>query len=358
MPGGLQIDAKPWAPEEDHVILALHAADGPKWSVIVQSLPGRTISSVRNRWQRLEKGRKLREEGREPRNRCHACGQPKRGHICYAKASGGPQVMITNPIRGGSPDASPPSYPPALTNAPYPSAHNTAPYAVGAIRSARRHAGRASGPLGQPSVPISSDVLMSLPPQLDTLDFLPALGVGPSPMGEPPRAETGAPAPATLPLAEAQLAADDADAGAFLSVAASPVTVSAEPPPSLTVDLSVVRPPAPSANRRKVSFSFGGPLEAPAAAPAAAVPAIPALARSNTSFFNSLVDSACFTPSSAAIFDAWAGPAAVPPEPPSLGREASFSQLQIQPPPLQRSSFDSFNRAWQTESPAMVRLAA
>jgi len=344
MPGGLQIDAKPWAPEEDHIILALHAADGPKWSVIVQSLPGRTISSVRNRWQRLEKGRKMREQGLETRNRCHACGQPKRGHICYAKASGGPQVTITNPIVGSSRAASPPtgSYPAAVqTQAAY-----------GAMRSGRRHALRGSGPLGQEALPLrgplGQETLPPLPP-LDSVDFLQALGgSAPSPASEPDM----------LPLANARLATDkDADdSSTVLSVAASPVTVAAEPPPSLTVDLNVIpQPPLPTAEGRKVTFSFSA-LEV-AAAPAAAAPtAAPPLVRSNTSFFNSLVDSAVFTPSSAAIFDAWAGPAAAPPEPPKLTKEASLSALA--PPPLLRRNFDSFSTAWQTESPAMVRLAA
>ena len=69
----------------------LHAASRDRrrhrrrWSKIVQLIPGRTVASVRNRWQRLEKGRKMREEGKESKNRCHACGQPKRGHVCYAK---------------------------------------------------------------------------------------------------------------------------------------------------------------------------------------------------------------------------------------------------------------------------------
>lgn len=84
-----------WDPEEDHIIMEMHAAEGPKWKSIVKRLPGRTVSSVRNRWQRIEKGRKLREEGTELKNRCHACGQPKRGHICYAKMRGGPQVELS-----------------------------------------------------------------------------------------------------------------------------------------------------------------------------------------------------------------------------------------------------------------------
>ena len=85
---------KAWSPEEDTLIIAMHESEGPKWSKIVQRLPGRTVSSVRNRWQRIEKGRKLREAGVESKNRCHACGQPKRGHVCYAKLNGGPQVDV------------------------------------------------------------------------------------------------------------------------------------------------------------------------------------------------------------------------------------------------------------------------
>ena len=42
----------------------------------------------------MEEGRKLREDGTELKNRCHQCGEPKRGHICRAKARGGPQVDI------------------------------------------------------------------------------------------------------------------------------------------------------------------------------------------------------------------------------------------------------------------------
>jgi hypothetical protein len=96
MPGGAHENMKAWAPEEDHIILEMHQSEGPKWSKIVQRLPGRTISSVRNRWQRIEKGRKLREQGKESKNKCHACGQLKRGHVCYAKLKGGPQVEIHN----------------------------------------------------------------------------------------------------------------------------------------------------------------------------------------------------------------------------------------------------------------------
>eukprot|EP00966_Prymnesium_polylepis_P088077 2038090-Prymnesium_polylepis.1 len=57
---------------------------GPKWSNIVQALPGRSVSSVRNRWPRIEKGRKLRMNGMDSKNRCQQCGEPKRGHVCLA----------------------------------------------------------------------------------------------------------------------------------------------------------------------------------------------------------------------------------------------------------------------------------
>ena len=61
MPGGVHEYMKAWDPEEDQIILEMLDTLGPKWSKIVQRLPGRTVSSVRNRWQRIDKGRKLRE---------------------------------------------------------------------------------------------------------------------------------------------------------------------------------------------------------------------------------------------------------------------------------------------------------
>eukprot|EP00310_Coccolithus_braarudii_P012212 CAMPEP_0183346098 /NCGR_PEP_ID=MMETSP0164_2-20130417/11309_1 /TAXON_ID=221442 /ORGANISM="Coccolithus pelagicus ssp braarudi, Strain PLY182g" /LENGTH=319 /DNA_ID=CAMNT_0025517317 /DNA_START=302 /DNA_END=1261 /DNA_ORIENTATION=- len=85
MTGGVHEHMRAWDPEEDNIIITLLGQLGPKWSRIVQQLPGRSVSSVRNRWQRIEKGRKLREAGHESKNRCQRCGQPKRGHVCNAK---------------------------------------------------------------------------------------------------------------------------------------------------------------------------------------------------------------------------------------------------------------------------------
>lgn len=85
-----------WTPEEDQIILEVVSREGPKWTRVLQRLPGRTIPSIRNRWQRMENGRKMRESGIESKNRCHACGLPRRGHVCLAKlGSGSPRPSVT-----------------------------------------------------------------------------------------------------------------------------------------------------------------------------------------------------------------------------------------------------------------------
>jgi len=104
MPGGHHEHMKAWDPEEDHSILEMVTREGTKWSSIVSHLPGRSVASVRNRYQRIEKGRKLREQGSSLiKNRCHMCNQPKRGHICYAKMRGGPQVDVSPSMHGVAP---------------------------------------------------------------------------------------------------------------------------------------------------------------------------------------------------------------------------------------------------------------
>ena len=83
MPGGVHEHMKAWEPEEDRLIIEMLASLGPRWSKISQALPGRSISSIRNRWQRIDKGRQMRAAGCISKNRCQLCGQPKRGHVCF-----------------------------------------------------------------------------------------------------------------------------------------------------------------------------------------------------------------------------------------------------------------------------------
>ena len=89
-----------WVYEEDEIIMDEVERDGPRWKLIVEKLPGRTATSVRKRWQRLQMGRKLHEawhfepdaEDPELKRRCRMCGKPKLGHICPAKTRDGPHV--------------------------------------------------------------------------------------------------------------------------------------------------------------------------------------------------------------------------------------------------------------------------
>ena len=93
MPGGKHDNMKAWSTEEDHLIIDGVQMHGHQWRLIVQDLPGRSVSSTRNRFNRIEKGRMMREAGTRGRNMCHACWQPKKGHICPANKDGGPQVV-------------------------------------------------------------------------------------------------------------------------------------------------------------------------------------------------------------------------------------------------------------------------
>jgi len=78
-------DMVAWMPSDDLKIMQLHNSIGPKWSTIAGHFPGRTVSSIRNRYLRLHAGEKARATGQVTKNRCQLCGVPKRGHICQVK---------------------------------------------------------------------------------------------------------------------------------------------------------------------------------------------------------------------------------------------------------------------------------
>ena len=58
--GGAHEHMRKWDTEEDETINKMFAKFGTQWKKIVERLPGRSVSSVRNRWQRMEKGIKQR----------------------------------------------------------------------------------------------------------------------------------------------------------------------------------------------------------------------------------------------------------------------------------------------------------
>ena len=98
MPGGKHENMKSWSSEEDHTIIDGVNLHGHQWRLIVRNLPGRSVSSTRNRFNRIEKGRMMREAGTRGRNMCHACWQPKKGHICPAKLDDCPLVVRPAPL--------------------------------------------------------------------------------------------------------------------------------------------------------------------------------------------------------------------------------------------------------------------
>lgn len=81
--GGHHEHKKPWTAEEDIKVAELVQAYGKRWALIAQRLPGRSIAMIRNRYQRIEAGRNAVESG-HAKNKCHLCGQLKRGHTCTA----------------------------------------------------------------------------------------------------------------------------------------------------------------------------------------------------------------------------------------------------------------------------------
>jgi len=88
----------PWMPVDDIKVVQLFSQHGPRWRLITDQFPGRTVASVRNRYLRMQTAEKIRSAGGITRNRCQLCGQPKRGHICPKKME-----TVIKPLREPTP---------------------------------------------------------------------------------------------------------------------------------------------------------------------------------------------------------------------------------------------------------------
>ena len=94
--GGAHASMRTWDPEEDDICLAILDTSGKTWKQCVKELASfgysRTTASVRNRYGRIAKAKREHEEGKAHKNRCKACGLPKKGHTCRAKYGRGSQM--------------------------------------------------------------------------------------------------------------------------------------------------------------------------------------------------------------------------------------------------------------------------
>ena len=87
--GGVHEHMRKWEPEEDRLLIETLGMIGPRWAKIAARV-GRSVASIRNRWQRINKGHRLLQEGGPYRQRCVVCGEPRRGHVCFAQLRDAP----------------------------------------------------------------------------------------------------------------------------------------------------------------------------------------------------------------------------------------------------------------------------
>jgi hypothetical protein len=73
-----------WSAAEDQITTEAVERFGCKWNLISSLVPGRTPASVRNRWHRIRRAARRRENAELPTSiyKCSRCGAPKKGHVC------------------------------------------------------------------------------------------------------------------------------------------------------------------------------------------------------------------------------------------------------------------------------------
>ena len=77
----------PWTYDENEILLVrvrdcTDSRGRPKWAQVAKGLPGRTPQEARCRYRRISDAKTRLKQGEKFRNKCHTCGQPRRGHIC------------------------------------------------------------------------------------------------------------------------------------------------------------------------------------------------------------------------------------------------------------------------------------
>tara|TARA_B100000787_G_scaffold159223_1_gene137175 strand:+ start:2817 stop:3494 length:678 start_codon:yes stop_codon:yes gene_type:complete len=77
----------PWTYPENCILLGrvhdnLDSRGRPKWAAVSKGLPGRTAQESRCRYRRICDAETRRKRGESFRNKCHTCGQLRRGHVC------------------------------------------------------------------------------------------------------------------------------------------------------------------------------------------------------------------------------------------------------------------------------------
>merc|ERR1719218_57565 len=77
----------PWSLDENDILLKrvsenTDSRGRPRWAYVAKGLPGRTAQEARCRYRRITDAQVRKARGERFRNICHACGQPRRGHVC------------------------------------------------------------------------------------------------------------------------------------------------------------------------------------------------------------------------------------------------------------------------------------
>ena len=128
----------PWTFDENDILL-LRVKDNvdsrgrPKWAAVAKGLPGRTAQEARCRYRRISDAETRRKRGESFRNKCHTCGQLRRGHVCPGVTVASRDAKLAAARAGCPPVRGHETQGPAL---PAPATEALAPLALAEIKVA------------------------------------------------------------------------------------------------------------------------------------------------------------------------------------------------------------------------------